>query len=283
MKTIKTVLKAFLLYFLAIHCLLFSAIRANADAMTGVPETGKPETHGSLTVDHSHASDGYIIVKAIKSDRKLKVEISLNGTAKIHYNLNTDGEEEILPLQYGDGKYTVSLYRQLNGTRYQKDGETSFSVKMPDQRGYMLYPNQWVNYTADTEAVQYANALCAGLTDEHEVVMAVYDYMGKHFTYDWFKSGDVKAGILTEILPDIDGTWDSGIGICQDLAAVMCTMLRSQGIHARLTVGTCGVTPHAWVTVYYHDAEGKLMKLSLDPTYHCYVTAKAGYKAERYY
>ena len=25
------------------------------------------------------------------------------------------------------------------------------------------------------------------------------------------------------------------------------------------------------------------MKLSLDPTYHCYVTAKAGYKAERYY
>ena len=54
--------------------------------------------------------------------------------------------------------------------------------------------------------------------------------MGKHFSYDWFKSGDVKAGILTEILPDIDGTWDTGIGICQDLAAVMYTMLRSQGI-----------------------------------------------------
>ena len=156
MKIIKAILKAFLLYFLAIHFLLFSAIRANADAMPRVPETGKPETHGSLTVDHSHASDGYIIVKAVKSDRKLKVEISLNGTAKIHYNLNTDGEEEILPLQYGDGKYTVSLYRQLNGTRYQKDGETSFSVKMPDQRGYMLYPNQWVNYTADTETDQLA-------------------------------------------------------------------------------------------------------------------------------
>ena len=69
MKTIKTVLKVFLLYFLAIHCLLFSAIQANADAMTGVPETGKPETHSSLTIDHSHASDGYIIVKAPKSSR----------------------------------------------------------------------------------------------------------------------------------------------------------------------------------------------------------------------
>ena len=69
MKTIKTVLKTFLLYFLAIHCLLFSAIRANADAMAGVPETGIPETHGFLTIDHSHASDGYIIVKAPKSSR----------------------------------------------------------------------------------------------------------------------------------------------------------------------------------------------------------------------
>ena len=69
--------------------------------------------------------------------------------------------------------------------------------------------------------------------------------MGNHFSYDWFKSGDVKAGILTEILPDIDGTWDTGIGICQDLAAVMYTMLRSQGVHARLTVDTCGITPHA--------------------------------------
>ena len=69
MKIIKAILKAFLLYFLAIHFLLFSAIRANADAMPRVPETGKPETHGSLTVDHSHASDGYIIVKAPKSSR----------------------------------------------------------------------------------------------------------------------------------------------------------------------------------------------------------------------
>ena len=117
MKTIKTVLKAFLLYFLAIHCLLFSAIQANAYAMAGVPETGMPETHGFLTIDHSHASDGYIIVKAPKSSRKLKIAISFDGTAKIHYNLNTNGDEEILPLQYGSGKYAVSLYHQIRGSQ----------------------------------------------------------------------------------------------------------------------------------------------------------------------
>ena len=67
------------------------------------------------------------------------------------------------------------------------------------------------------------------------------------------------------------------------MAAIMCAMLRSQGIHARLVVGTCGSTPHAWVTVYYYGDDGKLKSLSLDPTYYCKVTAKAGYKAERYY
>ena len=51
----------------------------------------------------------------------------------------------------------------------------------------------------------------------------------------------------------------------------------------RLVVGTCGSTPHAWVTVYYYGDDGKLKSLSLDPTYHCKATAKAGYKAERYY
>ena len=288
MKAIKIILKTVLLISLAIHGLLSAIVPANADVMTGVStscflETGKPETYGSLTIDHSHASDGYIIVRAPKSSHNLKIAIFFDGTAKIHYNLNTDGSEEIIPLQYGSGRYTASLYRQISGPKYQKDGEISFTVKMKDKLGYTLYPNQWVNYTAETAAVQYADELCADLTDEYEITMAVYKFMGKNFSYDWLKSGDVKAGTLKDILPDIDGSWETRTGICQDMAAIMCAMLRSQGIHARLVVGTCGGTPHAWVTVYYHDADGKLMKLSLDPTYHCYVTAKAGYKAERYY
>ena len=288
MKAIKIILKTVLLISLAIHGLLSAVLPANADEMTGVniprfPETYKPETHGSLTIDHSHASDGYIIVKAPKSSRSLKIAISFDGTAKIHYNLNTNGDEEILPLQYGSGKYAVSLYHQISGSKYQKDGEVSFTIKMKDKLGYTLYPNQWVKYTAETTAVQYADELCADLTDEYEITMAIYQFMGKNFSYDWFKAGDVKAGTLKDILPDIDGSWETRTGICQDMAAIMCAMLRSQGIHAQLVIGTCSGTPHAWVTVYYHSVDGNLKSLSLDPTYRCNATAKAGYKAERYY
>ena len=172
MKAIKIILKTVLLISLAIHGLLSAIVPANADVMTGVstscfPETGKPETYGSLTIDHSHASDGFIIVKSSKSSQNLKIAISFDGTAKIHYNLNTDGNEEIIPLQYGSGRYTASLYRQISGPKYQKDGEISFTVKMKDKLGYTLYPNQWVNYTAETAAVQYADELCANFTDEY--------------------------------------------------------------------------------------------------------------------
>ena len=172
----------------------------------------------------------------------------------------------------------------MQGVRETSD---QYGITFGDERvsklGYTLYPNQWVNYTAETAAVQYADELCADLTDEYEITMAVYKFMGKNFSYDWIKAGDVKVGMLKDILPDIDGSWETGTGICQDLAAIMCAMLRAQGIHARLVVGTCGGTPHAWVTVYYQDDNGKLKSLSLDPTYHCNATAKAGYKAERYY
>ena len=110
MKAIKIILKTVLLISLAIHGLLSAIVPANADVMTGVstscfPEPGKLETYGSLTIDHSHASDGFIIVKSSKSSQNLKIAISFDGTAKIYYNLNTDGNEEIIPLQYGSGRY----------------------------------------------------------------------------------------------------------------------------------------------------------------------------------
>ena len=83
MKTIKLILKAVLLISLAIQSMIFSIVPANADVMTGTktscfPEAGKPETYGSLTIDHSHASDGYIMVKAHRSSYKLKIAISFD-------------------------------------------------------------------------------------------------------------------------------------------------------------------------------------------------------------
>ena len=252
------------------------------DAEVLMPEHGKFVTKGSLSVDYSHASDGYIIAKARKSNRRLKAEVSVNGESMIYYDLDTEGNENVLPLQYGSGKYAVTLFSQVSGKKYEKKGCISFDVKMSDKLGYALYPNQWVDYTPDTEAVLLAEEMYADIADEREFILSVFEFMHSNFSYDFFKSGQSYTSSI-DTLPDIDGTWALKAGICRDFASIMCAMLRSQGIHASLVVGTRHKTPHAWVNAYYHNAENKLVRMQLDPTNHCAVSSDGDYIVERVY
>jgi transglutaminase-like putative cysteine protease len=70
------------------------------------------------------------------------------------------------------------------------------------------------------------------------------------------------------------------MGICQDLSAMTCAMLRSQGVPARLMIGTLGVnTYHAWVMAVV-NGEDKFF----DPTAELNASSKTDtYTTERYY
>ena len=48
----------------------------------------------------------------------------------------------------------------------------------------------------------------------------------------------------------LDTVLDSKKGICFDYAALMCGMLRSQGVPCKLVVGYAGTTYHAWISVW---------------------------------
>ena len=82
------------------------------------------------------------------------------------------------------------------------------------------------------------------------------------------------------MLPDIDECWTKKMGICQDLSALTCAMLRSQGVPARLMIGTLGSgTPHAWVLAVV-DGEDKFF----DPTAELNASSKTDtYTTERWY
>ena len=69
--------------------------------------------------------------------------------------------------------------------------------------------------------------------------------------------------------------FNSNTGICFDYAAVMATMLRSQGIPTRLEVGYMGEDYHAWISTYIENVgwvngiiefDGEDWKL-MDPTF----------------
>ena len=112
------------------------------------------------------------------------------------YNLNGDGEYEAFPLSDGNGKYTVEVFKNIQDTKYSKELSTSFSVTLTDEFAPFLRPNQYVNFTEDSQAVALAAELTAGMTDNLEKVQAVYDYVVNNITYDRVLAANVKSGYL---------------------------------------------------------------------------------------
>ena len=232
---------------------------------------------GKLTVDCSNSSEGYVMVKGNQSSRRLKVQVAVSRD-KLNYDLNGDGAYEVYPLQFGNGKYQVSLYKNVSGKKYSKEGSVKLSVQMEDELSCFLYPNQYVCYDENTPCVVYAQEMCKDMTDKGEIYKAVCTYVLQNFVYDYIKSVSVQS--MSQQMPDIDYCWNNRMGICQDLSAMTCAMLRSQGIPARLMIGTVGAnTYHAWVVAVVNGEER-----FFDPTAELAASNKnETYTTERYY
>ncbi len=263
---------------LLIQCValaLFFVLSAFCFAEVRMPETGKKtKKDGSLTVDCSHMDQGYVMVKSAKGKKKLKVRMK-TGDTTLTYDLNNSGDYEVFPLQYGNGKYTFSLYKNVSGKKYSEEGKVSIKVEMENELNAFLYPNQYVNYDEKTAAVVEASKICEGMTDQKKIYKTICNYMKGHFGYDYIKSVSVKPGQL----PDIEDAWNKHMGICQDLSAIMVAMLRSQGVPARLMIGTLNAnTYHAWVTAVVNGEEE-----FFDPTAALNAVSNGTYTVERYY
>lgn len=230
---------------------------------------------GDLTVDASNQADGYIMARAAKTQRRQKLRIS-RGDVTLTYDMNGEGEYEVIPLQLGGGEYRVTLYRCVEGNRYSQEGAVKLTAQLADEDAAYLCPNQYVFYTADSPAVRKSDELCADLETEAERYRTICDYVLDNFAYDYVRAVAAKQSAY---LPDIDGCYESRRGICQDLAAMTACMLRVQGIPARLVIGYAGDNYHAWITA---KVDGK--EVLFDPTAEL---ARMGdgliYTAERYY
>ena len=140
-------------------------------------------TSKSLVVDASNASQGYIMARGDAGNKRLKLRVT-QGQYKLTYDLNTSGDYEVFPLQLGDGSYTVELFENVSGKKYSAEGKVSVNVKLDDPYAPFLGPNQYVNYTPDTEAVQTSYELCAGMTDPQEIFETVQAYIKANYLYD---------------------------------------------------------------------------------------------------
>jgi hypothetical protein len=246
----------------------------------GVANVKTPTAPGTLAydnnkarIDASNASEGYVMISYKGSVPKIKVQITKNGSATTYtYNLNSAGTAEVYPFTEGNGVYTVKVLENVSGTSYALALSQELEVNLANQFLPFLYPNQYVNFNAGSQAVIKAAELSAGAASDLDVIKNVYEYVIAHVTYDHEKAATVQSGYL----PVVDTTLATGKGICFDYAALMSAMLRSQGVPTKLTVGyVSGGIYHAWVSTYVQNVgwvnsmiyfDGVNWKL-MDPTF----------------
>lgn len=232
---------------------------------------GVDETHNDVaSIDYSNASDGYICANYTGSCPKVKLRITSPDSTVYTYDLHGGGYETF-PLSSGNGDYEVTIYENISGTNYSTCLYEKVSVTLTDEFGPFLYPNQYVNFNADSEVVAKGAELASTATTDIEVITNIYDYITSNITYDYEKASDPPTGYTT----DVDAILESGTGICLDYAAVMTSMLRSQRIPTRLEVGYAQEAYHAWISIYTEETgwlngiiefDGNMWTL-VDPTF----------------
>lgn len=220
-----------------------------------------PEAAGSavyagagVTIDASNANEGYVMVRCEGISSRVKVRVT-HGEEEYLYNINTEGQYEVLPLQMGSGEYEVKAFQQLEGTKYTPIYTAAFTAEMPDEDRVFVYPSQYVWYTNEEDAVRLSYSLCSGTDDPEEMTRIIYDYLVENMSYDYDKAADVSAGKLTGYIPDLGEVLAAGKGICFDYAGLLAAMLRAHEIPVRLVIGYLSPEGiyHAWNQVYIGD------------------------------
>jgi len=232
---------------------LAAQIPAKAEVESGVTVY----ENSRAAIDCSNLSEGFVSVKYTGGkDVRIKAQVIKSGGTTYTYNLNNEGEEETFPLVEGDGTYRVRVMENTTGTRYAQVLSCEVDLTLRNEFLPFLYPNQYVNFTEDSQVAAKAAELCEGKTTDLEKLTAIYEFVVNDFTYDYERAASVQSGYL----PDVDDVLAEKQGICFDYSAVMAAMLRSENIPAKLVIGYAGTIYHAWLSVYL-SGEGWVEKI----------------------
>lgn len=214
-----------------------------------VPDVTGEKTLGTadFVVDYSNASEGYVAVEYSGDNPEVRLQ-AVSGS-NVTYTYVIPKGEVILPLSEGSGTYTFVGYESLAPGEYAIVFSENADITIANEVGPYLYPNMYVNFTKDTEAVALAKTLAAECTCDIEVISSVYKYVTDNIVYDHELAEAVESGYL----PNVDNVLSTKKGICFDYASLMAAMLRSQRIPTRLEIGYAGTAYHAWVSSYIED------------------------------
>ncbi len=203
--------------------------------------------NGTVTINANLADKGIIGIRAdVQTSQRLKVKSSKDGT-DIYYNVSP-GSMSKIPMQMGNGRYSIEVYENISGTNYKQLYHKEVEIYLEDPNSVFLYSNQVVDFESKGKANELALALTKDAACDADKIKAIYDYVTKNIRYDSDKINTVD----TTYTPDVDAILSANTGICYDYAAVMAAMLREVGVPTKLDKGyrSDNVNYHAWNEVY---------------------------------
>lgn len=238
-----------------------------------VPEFGGTDVVSAepLTLDFSNASDGYFTGSLSRPDTMINIQVTGPDQVIYKYFLDNADETAVFPFTAGPGSYVILAFENVGGDQYVSLLTHSLTLELKNEFLPFLYPNQYVDFSENNEAIHLAADLSKDAQTDLEALTAIYQYVTENITYDEEKAATVESGYL----PDIDDTLATKTGICFDYAALTVAMLRSLSIPAKLSIGFSGQIHHAWIDVYmesigwvknaveFHGSEWNMM----DPTF----------------
>lgn len=225
-----------------------------------------------LALDASHTSEGYVMVKYLGENPKVKLQILAPNNIDYTYLISDTDTYHTYPLSGGSGSYHIRLLESLavEDSKYAVVFGEDLEVTIEDEFEPFLRPNYYVNFTADSSVVTTGSDLASDCYCDLDVINNIYHYVTENITYDTPKAQDLAYGYT----PNPDETLSTCKGICFDYASLMSAMLRSQRIPTRLEVGYVGEVYHAWISCYVDEIgwvdniisfDGKSWSL-MDPT-----------------
>ncbi|MDR1615555.1 MAG: transglutaminase-like domain-containing protein [Syntrophomonadaceae bacterium] len=201
------------------------------------------------------ADRGYVSVKITKStSKKLRVKIT-KGDKSYTYAVDTR-EEYKLPLQMGNGAYSVKVLENIEGNKYATLESADVTASISDPMAPYKISHMLIDYEHAPKTTGAAKNITAGASNDLLKLEDVYANVVETIKYNHTLASQITSGTVTTYVPEIDAVYTSGQGICFDYSAVMASMLRSQGIPTRMVFGY--VAPkniyHAWNEVYITTA-----------------------------
>lgn len=234
---------------------VYADILSQTGGRATIDKTIMPATDGddvltsdTTSINVSHISDGYITFEYHGDSDKIILQITQPDGERYPYPVDFS-KPQVFNLISGDGEYKIDVLEHTANNSYVNGFTEILDIDIKDEFSPFLYPNQYADYTPDSECVKLAKEISEHSESDLRFVNNVFNYVISDIDYDM----ELAQNIGTNYIPNPDATLASKKGICFDYASLMTSMLRSQGVPTKLEVGYAGTAYHAWISTYIDE------------------------------